>query len=226
MVKKLVFLQNIVKNYQTGNIEHKVLKGINLEVEEGDFLAIMGVSGSGKTTLLNIIGLLDKPTSGTYIFDGQDVSKLNNKEIAFIRNKKIGFIFQAFHLIPWATVLENVLLPLLYRKEGFTKEDEKEALKLLERLGLIDKVYARPSELSGGQQQRVAIARALINKPKLLLADEPTGNLDTQSSAEVMKIFKELNKEGLTIILVTHDPEIAKNAKKIKIIVDGVFVEK
>ncbi|MCS7279066.1 MAG: ABC transporter ATP-binding protein [Thermodesulfobacteriaceae bacterium] len=226
MVKKLVLLQNIVKTYQTGNIEHQVLKGINLEVKEGDFLAIMGVSGSGKTTLLNIIGLLDKPTSGTYIFDGQDVSKLNSKEIAFIRNKKIGFIFQAFHLIPWATTLENVLLPLLYRKEGFTKEDEKEAVKLLERLGLIDKIHAKPSELSGGQQQRVAIARALINKPKLLLADEPTGNLDTQSSSEVMKIFKELNQEGLTIILVTHDPEIAKNAKEIKIIVDGVFVEK
>lgn len=226
MVKKLVILKDIVKTYQTGSVLHQVLKGINLEVEEGNFLAIMGVSGSGKTTLLNIIGLLDRPTSGTYIFDGEEVNKLNSKEIAFIRNKKIGFIFQAFHLIPWATTLENVLLPLLYRKEGITKEDEKRALQLLERLGLKDKVQAKPFELSGGQQQRVAIARALINKPKLLLADEPTGNLDTQSSLEVIKIFKELNQEGLTIIMVTHDPEIAKNAKEIKIIIDGVFVEK
>lgn len=226
MVKKIVVLQNIVKIYQTGIIQQQVLKGINLEVEEGDFLAIMGVSGSGKTTLLNIIGLLDKPTSGIYFFDGQEVGKLNNKEIAFIRNKKIGFIFQAFHLIPWASALENVLLPLLYRKEGITQKDKERALKLLERLGLGNKIHAKPSQLSGGEQQRVAIARALINSPKLLLADEPTGNLDTQSSSEVIKIFKELNQEGLTIIMVTHDPEIAKNAKKIKIIVDGNFVEK
>lgn len=226
MVKKLVILKDIVKTYRTGNMEHQVLKGINLELEEGEFLAIMGVSGSGKTTLLNIIGLLDKPTSGTYLFEGQEVSKLNSKEVAFIRNKKIGFIFQAFHLIPWATALENVLLPLLYGEKGITEEDRKRALNLLERLSLKDKIYSKPSELSGGEQQRVAIARALINNPKLLLADEPTGNLDTQSSAEVMKIFKELNQEGLTIIMVTHDPEIVKNAKKVKIIVDGVFVEK
>ncbi len=226
MVKKLVILKDIVKIYQTGSIKNQVLKGINLELEEGEFLAIMGVSGSGKTTLLNIIGLLDKPTSGTYIFDGQEVNKLNSKEIAFIRNKKIGFIFQAFHLIPWATVLENVLLPVLYGEKGITQEYKKKAINLLERLGLGNKLDAKPSELSGGQQQRVAIARALINSPKLLLADEPTGNLDTHSSLEVMKIFKELNQEGLTIIMVTHDPEIAKNANKVKIIVDGVFVEK
>ena len=225
MVKKLVILKNITKTYKTGNIAHQVLKGIDLEVEEKEFLAIMGASGSGKTTLLNIIGLLDKPDSGTYILDGQEVSKLNKKELAYIRNRKIGFVFQAFHLVPWATALENVLMPLLYRGI-LKKEDEERALQLLTRLGLEKGINAKPSELSGGEQQRVAIVRALITKPKLLLADEPTGNLDSKSSQEVMKIFKELNEEGLTIIMVTHNPEIAKFAQRIKIIKDGVFVEK
>jgi putative bacteriocin export ABC transporter (lactococcin 972 group) len=225
VVEKLVILKNITKTYKTGNIAYQVLKGINLEVEEKEFLAIMGASGSGKTTLLNIIGLLDKPDSGIYIFDGQEVSKLNKNELAYIRNRKIGFVFQAFHLVPWATALENVLMPLLYRGV-FKKDDEERALQLLTRLGLEKRINAKPSELSGGEQQRVAIARALITHPKLLLADEPTGNLDSKSSQEVMKIFKELNEEGLTIIMVTHDPEIAKFAQRIKIIKDGVFVEK
>lgn len=225
MVEKLVILKNITKTYKTGKIAYQVLKGINLEVEEKEFLAIMGASGSGKTTLLNIIGLLDKPDSGIYIFDGQEVSKLNKNDLAYIRNRKIGFVFQAFHLVPWATALENVLMPLLYRGV-FKKEDEERALQLLTRLGLEKRINAKPSELSGGEQQRVAIARALITHPKLLLADEPTGNLDSKSSQEVMKIFKELNEEGLTIIMVTHDPEIAKFAQRIKIIKDGVFVEK
>ena len=225
MVEKLVILKNITKTYKTGKIAYQVLKGIDLEVEEKEFLAIMGASGSGKTTLLNIIGLLDKPDSGIYIFDGQEVSKLNKNELAYIRNRKIGFVFQAFHLVPWATALENVLMPLLYRGV-FKKEDEERALQLLTRLGLEKRINAKPSELSGGEQQRVAIARALITHPKLLLADEPTGNLDSKSSQEVMKIFKELNEEGLTIIMVTHDPEIAKFAQRIKIIKDGVFVEK
>ncbi|WP_038055572.1 ABC transporter ATP-binding protein [Thermodesulfobacterium hydrogeniphilum] len=226
MVKKLVILKDITKTYQTGKVSYQVLKGINLEVEKGEFLAIMGASGSGKTTLLNIIGLLDKPTSGSYILDGEEVSKLSKQELAYIRNRKLGFIFQAFHLIPWATALENVLMPLLYRKEGISKKDEERAKKLLERLGLGDRIKAKPAELSGGQQQRVAIARALIGKPKLLLADEPTGNLDSKSSEEVIKIFRELNQEGITIIMVTHDPEIAKYAKRIKIIKDGNFIEK
>jgi len=225
VVEKLVILKNITKTYKTGKIAYQVLKGINLEVEEKEFLAIMGASGSGKTTLLNIIGLLDKPDSGIYIFDGQEVSKLNKNDLAYIRNRKIGFVFQAFHLVPWATALENVLMPLLYRGV-FKKEDEERALQLLTRLGLEKRMNAKPSELSGGEQQRVAIARALITHPKLLLADEPTGNLDSKSSQEVMKIFKELNEEGLTIIMVTHDPEIAKFAQRIKIIKDGVFVEK
>ena len=224
MVKKLVVLKNITKSYKTGKISYQVLKGINLEVEEGDFLAIMGASGSGKSTLLNIIGLLDKPDSGTYILDGQEVSKLNKRELAYLRNRKIGFVFQAFYLVPWATAVENVLLPLLYRGK-INKEDEKKAVKLLKRLGLEKRINAKPNELSGGEQQRVAIARALITNPKLLLADEPTGNLDSKSSQEVMSIFKELNENGITIIMVTHDPEIADFAKKIKIIKDGTFIK-
>ncbi|MCD6489395.1 MAG: ABC transporter ATP-binding protein [Thermodesulfobacterium sp.] len=224
MVKKLVILKNITKSYKTGKISYQVLKGINLEVEEEDFLAIMGASGSGKSTLLNIIGLLDKPNSGIYILDGQEVSKLNKKELAYLRNRKIGFVFQAFYLVPWATALENVLLPLLYRG-NITKEDEKKAIELLKRLGLEKRINARPNELSGGEQQRVAIARALITNPKLLLADEPTGNLDSKSSQEVMSIFKELNENGITIIMVTHDPEIADFAKKVKIIKDGTFIK-
>ncbi len=224
MVKTLVILKGITKTYQSGKITYQVLKGIDLEVKEGEFLAIMGASGSGKSTLLNIIGLLDKPDSGIYILDGREVSSLSKKELAKIRNQKIGFVFQAFHLVPWATALENVLMPLLYR-DNLKKEDEERALQFLTRLGLEKRINAKPSELSGGEQQRVAIARALITKPKLLLADEPTGNLDSKSSQEVMKIFKELNEDGLTIIMVTHDPEIAKFAQRIKTIRDGIFIE-
>jgi len=224
VVKKLVILKNITKTYYTGKVAYQVLKGISLEVEEGEFLAIMGASGSGKSTLLNIIGLLDKPDSGIYIFDGQEVNQLTKKELAYLRNRKIGFVFQAFYLVPWATALENVLLPLLYRGK-INKEDEKKAVELLKRLGLEKRINAKPNELSGGEQQRVAIARALITNPKLLLADEPTGNLDSKSSQEVMNIFKELNENGITIIMVTHDPEIADFAKKIKIIKDGTFIK-
>jgi putative bacteriocin export ABC transporter (lactococcin 972 group) len=224
VVKTLVILKGITKTYQSGKITYQVLKGIDLEVKEGEFLAIMGASGSGKSTLLNIIGLLDKPDSGIYILDGREVSSLSKKELAKIRNQKIGFVFQAFHLVPWATALENVLMPLLYR-DNLKKEDEERALQFLTRLGLEKRINAKPSELSGGEQQRVAIARALITKPKLLLADEPTGNLDSKSSQEVMKIFKELNEDGLTIIMVTHDPEIAKFAQRIKTIRDGIFIE-
>ncbi len=225
MVKDLVVLKNITKTYQTGKITYQVLKGLNLEVKEGDFLVVMGASGSGKSTLLNIIGLLDKPDSGEYFFDGQEVSKLNKKELAYIRNRKIGFVFQAFHLVPWATALENVLLPLLYKDGEITNQDRERALELLKRLGLEERINAKPSELSGGEQQRVAIARALINNPRLLLADEPTGNLDSQTTQEVMNIFKELNEKGLTVIMVTHDPEVAKFAKRIKLIKDGIFIE-
>ncbi|RKX60823.1 MAG: macrolide ABC transporter ATP-binding protein, partial [Thermodesulfobacteriota bacterium] len=203
---------------------YEVLRGINLTVSEGDFLAIMGPSGGGKSTLLNIIGLLDKPTSGKYFFEGQEVSKFNKNKLAYLRNKKIGFIFQAFYLVPWATVLENVLMPLIYRG-NITQKDKDRAMFLLEKLNLADKANFKPAELSGGQQQRVAIARALINNPKLILADEPTGNLDSKSGQEVMDIFENLNNQGITIIIVTHDPEIAKRAKKIKFLKDGKFVE-
>lgn len=224
MVKDFIILQDIKKVYQVGKNFYEVLRGINLTVSEGDFLAIMGPSGGGKSTLLNIIGLLDKPTSGKYFFEGQEVSKFNKNKLAYLRNKKIGFIFQAFYLVPWATVLENVLMPLIYRG-NITQKDKDRAMFLLEKLNLADKTNFKPAELSGGQQQRVAIARALINNPKLILADEPTGNLDSKSGQEVIDIFENLNNQGITIIIVTHDPEIAKRAKKIKFLKDGKFVE-
>jgi ABC-type lipoprotein export system ATPase subunit len=220
----LIQLKDLRKAYQIGKLTYEVLKGINLEVERGDFLAIMGPSGGGKSTLLNILGLLDKPTSGSYIFEDRDVTTLNAEELSRFRNQKIGFIFQAFHLVPWASALENVLLPALYRG-NLTEEDLKKAKGLLERLGLKDKMNLKPAELSGGQQQRVAIARALINQPSLLLADEPTGNLDSESSKEVMDILEELNREGLTIIMVTHEMDIADRAKKRKILRDGIFID-
>jgi len=222
--KPLILLRDIKKVFVVGKISYEVLKGVNLEVFAGDFLAIMGPSGGGKSTLLYILGLLDKPTSGSYLFEGREVSTLSEAEMAHLRNQKIGFIFQAFHLVSWATALENVLLPTLYRG-SLTEKDVERASLLLDRLGLQNKKNSKPAELSGGEQQRVAIARALINKPSLLLADEPTGNLDSKSSLEVVKILKELNEEGLTIILVTHDPEVAKSAKKVKFLKDGVFVE-
>ncbi len=224
MADLLIQLINIKKTYQVGKITYEVLKGINLEVKRGDFLAIMGPSGGGKSTLLNILGLLDRADSGRYLFEGKDITSLSERELARIRNQKIGFVFQAFHLVPWATALENVLLPALYSGK-ITEEKIKRAKELLERLGLADKIHHKPSELSGGQQQRVAIARALINNPTLLLADEPTGNLDSQSSDEVMKVFEALNEEGLTIIMVTHEKDIAERAKQIKFLRDGQFVE-
>ncbi|MEZ0344451.1 MAG: ABC transporter ATP-binding protein [Caldimicrobium sp.] len=224
MSEILIQLIDIKKSFQIGKIKYEVLKGINLEVHRGDFLAIMGPSGGGKSTLLNILGLLDRADSGVYLFEGRDVTTLSERELANLRNQKIGFIFQAFHLVPWATALENVLLPALY-SEKITEEKIERAHKLLEKLGLADKKNHRPSELSGGQQQRVAIARALINKPSLLLADEPTGNLDSQSSNEVMEVLEDLNREGLTIIMVTHERDIAQRAKRIKFLKDGQFLE-
>ncbi len=224
METPILELRDIKKVYISGKIVYEVLKGITLRVFKGDFLAIMGPSGGGKSTLLNILGLLDKPTSGSYFFGGQDVNTFSFKELAKIRNQRIGFIFQAFHLVPWATALENVLLPALY-KGNLQEETIKRAKGLLQRLGLSNHLHHKPSELSGGQQQKVAIARALINQPLLLLADEPTGNLDSESGEEVIKILEELNQEGLTIILVTHEKEIAKRAKEIKFLKDGRFVE-
>ncbi len=220
----IIKMKDIRKIYKMGKEEVEVLKGINLEVKKGEFIAIMGPSGAGKSTLMNIMGCLDRPTSGYYELDGVDVTKLSDNELSKIRNRKIGFVFQSFHLIPWASAVENVLLPLVYRN-GITKGDVEKAVHLLERLGLKDRLNFKPSELSGGQQQRIAIARALIVDPALILADEPTGNLDSKAGREVMEIFTELNKEGRTIVVNTHDPEVSSYAQRIKILKDGIFVE-
>lgn len=221
--RKIIELVDVKKVYRIGNEEYEILKGINFEVYEGDFIAIMGPSGAGKTTLLNILGCLDKPSHGKYFLDGIDVTELNDKELAKVRNRKIGFVFQEFHLIPWATVLENVLLPVVYA-DGVTKEAVEKAKYFLDRVGLSDRINFKPTELSGGQRQRVAIVRALINDPAIILADEPTGNLDSRSGQEILDIFRSLNSDGRTIIMITHDSNVASMAKIIKYLKDGVFV--
>ncbi|OGE18889.1 macrolide ABC transporter ATP-binding protein [Candidatus Daviesbacteria bacterium RIFCSPLOWO2_02_FULL_41_8] len=216
-----VKLISVDKIYDQGEgLEFQALKKINLTITKGEFIAVIGPSGSGKSTLMHILGLLDRPTAGRYELDGQDTSKLSENHLAKIRNQKIGFVFQSFNLLPRTSALENVALPLIY--SGVSgKERLERAKKALERVGLGDKLYSKPNQLSGGQQQRVAIARSLINNPEIILADEPTGNLDTKTSFEIMEIFKKLNKEGHTIILITHETEIAKQAKKIIRIKDG-----
>lgn len=200
-----------------------VLKGINLEIERGEFAAIMGPSGSGKTTLMNILGCLDTPSSGSYLLGGKEVANLTDDELSVIRNEHIGFIFQSFFLLPYATVIENVLLPTLY-VERDSADFRKRAKEILRIVGLEDKIKYKPNQLSGGQQQRVAVARALINDPDLLLADEPTGQLDTKTSAEIMNLLKEMNNKGKTVILITHDRNIAAYAHRIITIVDGLIV--
>ena len=222
MARTILSATNITKEYPLGKGTVKVLKGISLQVEEGSFLSIMGPSGAGKSTLMHILGCLDTPTSGTYILDGEDVSKMDDAKLSRVRNAKIGFVFQAFHLIPWATALENVMLPFLYSRE-VPKDALQRAKAALERMGMGKRLNHKPSELSGGQQQRVAIARAIVNNPAMIMADEPTGNLDSAASEEVMEIFKEMNREGRTIILITHDPEIAAYASKTLFIRDGVI---
>ncbi len=224
MVRSIIEMSGIKKVYTMGSEKVEVLRGVDFVVREGDFIAIMGPSGEGKSTLMNIMGCLDRPTEGVYLFEGVDVLSLKDRELSRLRNRKIGFIFQQFHLIPWATALENVLLPLVYR-QGVSAQDVKRAKALLERLGLGERIDFRPGELSGGQQQRVAIARALIGNPSVILADEPTGNLDASSSEEVMKIFSELNREGITIVMTTHDPETAKYARQVKVLRNGRFVQ-
>lgn len=217
-------VKNIVKRYITGDIDFTALKSINLKIEKGEFTSIMGPSGSGKSTMMNILGCLDKMDSGTYILNGKDVSKLNDKELAHIRNKEIGFVFQAFNLLPRMSVLENVELPMAYA--GVSKKERREkALAALEKVGLSDRVKHRPNEISGGQKQRVAIARAIVNNPAVIMADEPTGNLDTKSSIEIMRIFQDLNDEGATIIMVTHEPDIAQHTKRIVRFRDGEIVD-
>lgn len=216
----LVKLSKVNKLYQTGEIFFQALKNINLEVKRGDFVAVIGASGSGKSTLMNIIGLLDKPTSGTYELDGEDTSRLKEDDLAGIRNKKIGFVFQSFNLLPRTTALDNVAMPLIYAGVSRQERNEK-AEKALGQVGLSDKLKSHPNQLSGGQQQRVAIARALVNDPEIILADEPTGNLDSKSGKEIMVIFKRLNNEGKTIIMITHEVSIAKFAKRVIRLKDG-----
>lgn len=215
-------LTDICKNYIQGKDEVPVLKDINLNVDDGNYIAIMGPSGSGKSTLMNIIGCLDRQSSGKFMFDGTDVATCKDKELSAIRNKKIGFVFQNFNLLPRESAIENVALPLLYA--GVPKKKRLElAKKALVRVGLEDRIHFKPTQLSGGQKQRVAIARAVVNNPKLLLADEPTGALDTKSGYQIMDIFRELNQEGVTIVMITHEREIAEYADDIKYIRDGML---
>ena len=217
-------LQNIYKDYQQEKLVVPVLKDVSLTVEEGEYVAIMGPSGSGKTTLMNIIGCLDRPTSGTYELAGENVLKLKDRELSDLRLKSIGFVFQSFQLMPRESAVENVALPLSYA--GVRKKERRSrATKALERVGLGDRVNFRPTQLSGVQKQRVAIARAMVNHPKILLADEPTGALDSKSGEQIMELFDSLNEEGVTIVMITHDPKIAAKAKRIVRIIDGEIYE-
>lgn len=217
-------IKDVVKRYVTGEIDFTALKGVSLKIDRGEFTSIMGPSGSGKSTMMNILGCLDRMDGGTYILNGQNVSNLTDKELAHIRNKEIGFVFQAFNLLPRMTVLENVELPMAYA--GVPKKERREkALLALDKVGLSDRVKHRPNEISGGQKQRVAIARAIVNTPAVIMADEPTGNLDTKSSVEIMKIFQDLNNEGATIIMVTHEPDISQHTKRVVRFRDGEIVD-
>ena len=220
----LLNLSHIYKDYQQEKLVVPVLKDVSLSVEEGEYVAIMGPSGSGKTTLMNIIGCLDLPTSGSYELSGQDVLACKDRELADVRLNSIGFVFQSFHLLPRESALENVALPLIYA--GVKKADrDKRAAAALERVGLADRVDFKPTQLSGGQKQRVAIARAMVNNPKILLADEPTGALDSKSGKQIMELFERLNEEGVTIVMITHDAKIASYAKRVIRIIDGEIEE-
>jgi putative ABC transport system ATP-binding protein len=222
-MKKVIELVNVTKTYLTGEIKFDALKNVNLTVNEGEFLAIMGPSGSGKSTCMNILGCLDRPTSGAYLLDEREVSKLSDSELAEVRNKKIGFVFQTFNLLARTDAVRNVELPLVYSGAKNRRELAREALNMV---GLSDKYKNKPNELSGGQQQRVAIARALVTNPSLVLADEPTGNLDTKSGEEIMKIFCRLNREGKTVVLITHEQDVAAFAKRTIYFKDGEIITK
>lgn len=220
----VINVSHISKVYRNDSVTTVALSDVSFEIKKGEFVAIMGPSGSGKSTLMHILGALDTPSSGTYILDGEEVQKLTDDELADVRNRKIGFIFQAFNLLPRTTAMKNVMIPMVYA--GIPKDQRLErAKKLLEMVGLEDRLYHTPSQLSGGQQQRVAIARSLTMNPSILLADEPTGNIATTQAEEIMKIFQKLNHEGHTIVMITHEPNIAKHAKRIIHVLDGRIVE-
>lgn len=219
---RMIDLESIVKTYQMGQISVQALRGVNCHIEKGEMVAIMGPSGCGKSTLMNIVGCLDRPTSGSYVLDGAEVSKLSTSQLARVRNEKIGFVFQSFNLLGRTSALANVELPMLY---GNVRDLKSRALEALERVGLGQRARHRPNELSGGEQQRVAIARALVNKPSIILADEPTGNLDSWASLEIMSILEDLNRgDGITIVMVTHDQEIAAHTQRVILLRDGKVV--
>ena len=220
-MSKVIEMNSIRKDYVMGEVVVNALRGVSLEIKQGEFVAIMGASGSGKSTLMNIMGCLDNSTSGTYMLDSVDVSTLSKDDYASVRNQKIGFIFQGFNLLPRTSAMENVELPLLYDRSDKKLNTREQAVKCLNLVGLGDRIDHVPNQLSGGQQQRVAIARSLVNEPALILADEPTGNLDSKTSVEIMALFQELNSKGITIVVVTHEPEIAEYMKRKVILKDG-----
>ncbi len=221
----MIHLEKISRIYKIGNQFIHALDAVDLDIKAGEFVAVMGRSGSGKSTLLNMLGCMDRPDAGDYFLDGNNVSAMDDDELSAVRNRYMGFVFQSFHLLPRLTTLENVLLPRRYHTEGIGESDRQVAIELLRRVDLGDRILHKPNELSGGQQQRVAIARALMNQPKVVLADEPTGNLDSSTSDAIMDLLKELNSEGQTIVMVTHEAEIAGNAQRQIIMRDGKIVE-
>jgi putative ABC transport system ATP-binding protein len=225
MSQPIIQLRDLAKTYQTGEVEVKAVRGVTLDIQRGDFVAVMGASGSGKSTLMNTLGCLDQPTGGNYLLDGIAVAGLSRKELAKLRNKKIGFVFQSFNLLARTSALENVELPMFYSHPLILLRDRRQrAMQALKQVGLGDRQGHHPSQLSGGQQQRIAIARALVNRPELVLADEPTGNLDTRTSIEIMGLFQELNESGITLVMVTHELDIAAYCKHIVVMRDGLVI--